>query len=140
MSSIRIKKLPTSLNESGFTLVELLVTILVSSILVGVLSTISSNNSFMAQRGRDLTVVNSFAENKVEELRSKGFSTLVNGTTSLTSAMPNELQAPRSGSLVISDASTGLKLVVVALTYSDQGKPLTQTYKTYIGELGVGQY
>lgn len=126
--------------QNGFTLVELLVTLLVSAILVGALSTISNNNVYLSQKGRDLTVVNSFAENKVEELRSKGFITLTNGTQDITSQMPSELKSPRSGSIQISDATTGLKLITVTLSYNEVGKPQTQTYKTYIGELGVGQY
>jgi type II secretory pathway pseudopilin PulG len=127
-------------NSEGFTLVEMLVTILVSVVLIGSLSVITNNNVFLSQRGRDLTVVNSFAENKVEELRSKGFLALSNGATDIATQMPSELKAPRSGLITISDASTGLKLVTVTLTYNAQGKTQTQTYKTYIGELGVGQY
>lgn len=127
-------------NDAGFTLVELLVTIFVSVILISSLSVITNNNVSIAQRGRDLTVVNSFAENKVEELRSKGYPTLANGTTDITTSMPDELDTPRSGSIQVSDASTGLKLIVVTLSYTDAGVSRTQTYKTYIGELGVGQY
>lgn len=127
-------------DERGFTLVELLVTILVSVVLIGALSTISNNNVYLSQVGRDLTIVNSFAENKIEELRSKGFIALSNGTTNITLELPSELKTPRSASLQISDASTGLKLVTLNLSYNAQGRTQTQTYKTYIGELGVGQY
>lgn len=126
--------------EKGFTLVEMLVTILVSIILIGALSVITNNNVFMAQKGRDLTIVNSFAENKVEELRSKGYLSISNGTTDITAEMPTELKKPRSGSIAISDASIGLKLVVINLNYNAQGQTQNHTYKTYIGELGVGQY
>ena len=129
-----------SIDDDGFTLVELLVTIMVSVVLIGSLSIVTNNNSHLAQRGRDLTSVNSFAENKIEELRSKGYLTITNGTTDITSQMPAELKSPRSGSEVISDVSAGLKLVVVTLSYNAQGKTQSQTYKTYIGELGVGQY
>lgn len=140
MRTIKIKRIKDIGNtEKGFTLVEMLVTILVSIILIGALSVITNNNVFMAQKGRDQTIVNSFAENKVEELRSKGYLTITNGTTDITSQMPTELKAPRSGSVVISDVSTGLKLVVVTLTYNEVGQTQSQTYKTYIGELGVGQ-
>lgn len=140
MRSIKEPRLPNKLGQTGFTLVELLVTILVSVVLVGALSTISNNNVYLSQVGRDLTIVNSFAENEIEELRSKGFITLNNGTTDLTSELPSELKAPRSASLQISDAATGLKLVTFNLSYNAQGRTQTQTYKTYIGELGVGQY
>ena len=86
-----------SIDDDGFTLVELLVTIMVSVVLIGSLSIVTNNNSHLAQRGRDLTSVNSFAENKIEELRSKGYLTITNGTTDITSQMPAELKSPRSG-------------------------------------------
>ena len=127
-------------SQSGFTLVELLVTIAVSTILIGSLSVIVNNNTFIAEKGRDQIVTNSFAENKIEELRSKGYLALSDGSTDITSEMPDELKNPRTGTVTISTAGTGLKLTVLTLTYNDQGLSRTHTYKTYIGELGVGQY
>jgi len=130
-----------STDQGGFTLVELLMTILVSVVLIGSLSIVVNNNAFIAKKGRNLTVANSFAENKIEEIRSKGYLSLSNGTTTITTEMPAELPYPRSGTVEIADTTvTGLKLITLNITYNDVGKQQSYTYKSYIGELGVAQY
>jgi prepilin-type N-terminal cleavage/methylation domain-containing protein len=126
--------------QEGFTLIELLMTILVGSILIGSFTVLIANHSHLSQRGRDLTVANSYIENKVEEVRSKGYSALNDGTTNLTGELPGELNNPKTGSLQVSSPSVGLKKVTATITYNDQGTAQTYSYTTYVGELGVGQY
>lgn len=104
------------------------------------ISTILSSHSALSQRGRDVSVANSYAENKIESLRSAGFLALTDGTTDITSELPSELKAPRSGSVVVSTVSSAIKRVNLTITYNDQGAARTYTYSTYVGELGVGQY
>ncbi len=125
--------------ESGFTLVELLVAIAIGSVFMLAVNNLIITNNHIAHRTRDLAVVNSYAENKVEALRSAGYLSLSNGTTSITEELPAELLVPRSASLVISTASTSVKKIEISVTYNDLGKPRTHSYSTYIGELGVGQ-
>lgn len=124
----------------GFTIVELLVTMVVGGLLAGSVTLFLTLHTHIAQRGRDVSVTNSFAENKIESLRSAGFLSLSNGTSDITSQLPAELKAPRSASLTISDESTSIKQVDLSVTYNDQGHARTFTYTTFIGELGVGQY
>lgn len=119
--------------------VELLVTLVVGAILVLSLNTIVNSHLYLSQRGRDVVLANAFAEKKIEALRSRGFLTLNNGTTNITAEMPPELKTPRSGSVVITTQSAAIKKVRLSLTYNEQGNTRTQTYTTYIGELGVGQ-
>lgn len=125
---------------SGFTIVELLVTMFVGSILAGGVALFLAQHVHLAQRGRDVSVTNSFIENKVESLRSAGYLTLTNGTTTITSELPSELASPRSASMTISDESTAIKQIDLSVTYNDQGTARTYTYTTFVGELGVGQY
>ncbi len=125
---------------SGFTIVELLVTLLASAILIGSVSVALNAQVSLAQRGRDLVIANAYAEGEFEALRSKGFLGLADGTNNITSDLPTELKAPRSGSLVISAETASVKRVVLTLTYNDRGDSRTYSYTTYIGELGVGQY
>jgi type II secretory pathway pseudopilin PulG len=130
----------TSLNTDGYTIVELIISIIVGTILVMAISLYISSHTHLAKRAKDITAVNLYANNKVEALRSKGFLGLTNGTTSLTSELPTELSKPKSGSMVISSESSAIKRVVLTITYNDQGANRTYTYTTFIGELGVGQY
>jgi prepilin-type N-terminal cleavage/methylation domain-containing protein len=127
------------LNAQGFTIVELLVSMIVGAVIVGALSVITINNTHLSQRGRDVVLANAFAEAKVEALRSAGYVSLTDGTTNITAELPSDLKAPRSGSQVVTSPSTGLKKIVLNITYNDQGESRTYSYSTMIGELGVGQ-
>ena len=127
-------------DQSGFTIVELIVALIVGVIMVGSAILILTSGQRLAQKHRDLVVANAFVEQKVEALRSTGYLGLSNGTTSITSEMPTELNSPRSGSLQISTPSNGLKKVDITISYNESGVTRSFTYTTYIGELGVGQY
>lgn len=145
MGAVFLCILPISMNgkdrgSSGFTIVELLVTLAASGILIGAVSVVVNAQTSLAQRGRDLVIANAYAEGEFESLRSQGYLALTDGTTNITSDLPSELNAPRSGSLTISSQTPSVKRVVLSMTYNDQGDPRTYTYTTYVGELGVGQY
>ena len=126
--------------QHGYMMVELLITLIVGAVLILSLNNIVSSHVYLSQRSRDLVIANAFAEQKIESLRSKGFLTLADGTTNIVSELPGELKAPRSGTVIVSTQSTGLKKVRISLTYNEQGTARTQTYTSFIGELGVGQY
>lgn len=127
-------------NQTGFTLVELLVAIVVGSVFAGSINTVFSSHAYLTQRTQNLVFTNAYAEGKVEALRSLGYNALSNGTSNITSELPAELTAPKSGSLVISSYSAGVKKVELSITYNDLSTSRTYNYTTYIGELGVGQY
>lgn len=97
-------------------------------------------HSVLAQRHRDTVIANAYANSKIEALRSLGFLGLTNGTTNITSELPEELKAPRSASLVVSSFSTSIKEIELTINYNERGVTRTYTYTTLIGELGVGQY
>jgi prepilin-type N-terminal cleavage/methylation domain-containing protein len=125
---------------SGFTLVELLVSLMASAILIGSLTVAVNAQSALAQRHRDMVIATAFANTKIEALRSAGFLGLTNGTTTITSELPSELKAPRSATLAISSYSTSVRKATLTLSYNDRGNTRTFSYSTFIGELGVGQY
>ena len=126
--------------NQGFTLVEILVSIVVAGVLITSVNTIASTQAYISQQARDTTLANAYAESKIESLRSLGYLGLTDGTTDITSELPVELSNTRSASQEIGSFATDIKSVVLTITYNEQGKPRTYTYKTYVGELGVGQY
>lgn len=127
-------------DQSGYTIVELLVTLIVGSILIFAVNTIFSTQAYISQRGRDTVLANAYAEGKFESLRSLGFLGLADGTTDVTSELPVELSSPRSGSVIVTSENDSVKKVVLTINYNEQGKTRTFTYTSYVGELGVGQY
>lgn len=131
---------PLKQKQGGFTIVELIVALLVGAVLAGSVNLVYTNQSFLSQKVRDSVLVNAYAEGKIEGLRSAGYLSVNDGTTDISNELPSELGKPRSGTLQISTPSAGLKQVVLTITYNEQGADRTTVYKTYIGELGVGQY
>jgi prepilin-type N-terminal cleavage/methylation domain-containing protein len=127
------------LGAEGFTIVELLVCIAVAAVVIGSLSQVVTSYVHLAQRGRYLNLANSYAEAKFEAVRNIGYNSLSDGTTGLTSELPNQLPVNRSASMTISTPSAGLRQVDITVNYSDQSQTNTYNYTTYIGELGVGQ-
>lgn len=126
-------------DQDGFTIVELLVTIVVGAILLTGLNVAIISQVHLSERTRDLTLSNAFVEYKIESLRSIGYSGLTDSTTNITSELPADLNSPRSGSLQISTLSSGMKQIDITVSYNSQGTNRTYSYTTYIGELGVGQ-
>ncbi len=120
--------------------VELLVTIIVGAILILSLNSIVVSHSFLTQRSRNLVMANAFAEQKVEALRSRGYLAVSSGSTNITAELPDDLKRPRSATQNVTNYSSGIKRIHLSITYNEQGKPRTQSYVTYLGELGVGQY
>lgn len=129
-----------SINIAGFTLVELLVSIIVGTVFVTAINTVVNSHAYLAQRAQNLVFANAYAEGKIESLRSLGYNSLANGTTSLNGELPAELAPPKSGSMVVSDFSSGVKKVELTITYNDLSTNRTYNYTTFVGELGVGQY
>ena len=127
-------------SQAGFTIVELLITIILLALAVPVLGSLVSMLSGVNDRARDLALIHALAENKIESLRSAGFGNLALGTTSFTSELPSSIATPRSAQYVVTSVSTPLKQVQITISYNDHGQTRTLNYRTYIGELGVGQY
>lgn len=125
---------------NGFTIVELLVTITLIAISVPAIALLVDSLGGVNDRARDLASIHALVERKLETLRSIGFTGLSNGTTDFTSELPVSVAEPRSASYVISSVNDGIKQVDVTVSYYDHGKTQNLAYRTYIGELGVGQY
>ena len=126
--------------QDGFTIIELVTAMTVGIIIMGSAFLILVSQLHLSQRGRDLVLMNSYVENKIESLRSKGYSGINNGTANISDELPSELALPATGTLEITAPSTGLKKIDIDINYNDQGTNRVYSYTTYVGELGVGQY
>lgn len=120
-------------------MIELLVAITIFAIVIPSLSAGIRGLVVLNNRARDLALISLTAENKSEQLRSAGFNSLTNGTYDFSSELPNEISRPKSASYTISTPSAGLREVVINISFWDYKHSRTQTYRTLVGELGVGQ-
>ena len=134
------------INHDGFTIIELLVAILLFAILVPTLITFLTSIDSLNKRANDLALVNSTLENKVEALRSQGYNAVTiepDGSprvVDFTDELPDRLSAPKSASYTVSQSVQGLKQIDVAITYHSINGPQDVELRTYLGEIGVGQY
>jgi len=134
-----MRKAPAT-QRAGFTLVEVVVTIVVSGLFIYASTLALQRLAYINEQAEDLTIANATAQNVVERIRSAGYLTLNDGTTNITSQLPDDLLAPRNASYTVSTESPGLKKVDVDVAFTIQGKLQQHSYSSFVGEVGVGQY
>jgi Tfp pilus assembly protein PilV len=125
--------------QTGFTVVELVVSIVVAGIIIPSVALALNNLAAINHRARDQALANTIAQNKVETLRSIGYNSVSTGTVNFSSELPGSMGSPRSASYTVSTPATGEKQIDVNISYTDYGSARAVTYRTYISELGVGQ-
>lgn len=127
-------------HQQGFTVIELLISIALFAILVptivGFLNTIGALNDL----AKDTTIANSVTENKVEALRSAGFLSVDAGTVDFTDELPATLSHPRSAVYTVTVINPSTKQIDIVVSFTGSGGQREATFRTYIGEIGVGQY
>ncbi len=126
--------------QQGFTLVEMLVTIVVLGIaVVGIASLYYSMQVVQAQ-SQHLDLAVRAARSEIENLRNNGYNNLVSGgNINFTSSLPNNLPKDRSGTVVVSQPVSGLVQVDVTISYTDHGKAQFVKLTSDIGVIGIGQ-
>lgn len=125
--------------NEGFTVVETLLGIALFAILIPAIIIALNSISTLNDASKDLVIANIYAENKIEELRSIGYNSVPTGTVSITSTLPATLGKDRSGGYTVSNDTPGQKQITLTITINARGMVRTLTYRSVIGELGVGQ-
>jgi prepilin-type N-terminal cleavage/methylation domain-containing protein len=125
--------------NKGFTIVELMITVVVAGFIIPAVAVAITNLAIVNKVARDQALANMIVQNKVETLRSAGFNSVNNGTTSFVAELPSVMGSPKSASYTVSTPQTGIKLIRVSLSYTEYHRTKNLAYKTYISELGVGQ-
>lgn len=128
--------------QNGFTIVELVVTIMLFAVLIPSIANFLVFLGDLNSRSRNLTSVSAIAQNKIEDLRSKGFLAVNVGTVDFTNELPDQMAKPRQASYTVTHpgGNPSLKDIKVTINYTDTGGQHSYNFKTYLGELGVGQY
>jgi prepilin-type N-terminal cleavage/methylation domain-containing protein len=125
--------------QTGFTIVELMITVVLAGIIIPAVAISLTNLAVVNKQARDQALANMLAQNKVETLRSAGYNSLNNGTTSFSAELPNIMGSPKSASYTISSPQTGIKQIDISISYTEYKSTKALAYKTYVSELGVGQ-
>lgn len=127
-------------NQSGFTIVELVVGIVLIGVVIVVITAMIQLLLQMNSSTHNTVLTTSLVQNKVEGMRSAGFNALGDNGTSVnfSSEMPSSLPRPKSAkyTITIDPAKPAEKVVVFDIETGGKHR----YYKTIIGEFGVGQY
>lgn len=128
------------LNREGFTLVELLVTISIIGLASLGIASLYYAIQFSQLQSRYVDAATRAAQREVEMLRNSSYNNLVDGQTiDFTSELPESLPSDRSGSVVVSEPSPGLKRVDVTVSYGSGGQTKQVQLSSLIGVIGLSQ-
>jgi len=126
--------------QSGFTFVEVMVTIVVMGLVVGALTELYISIEHVQERTAWVQVATRAARTEVESLRNSNYNSLTAGQDiDFSAQVPTSLPAPRTGTVVVSEPQAGLKRVDVTITYSDHGTSKSVKLTSLIGVIGISQ-
>jgi type II secretory pathway pseudopilin PulG len=131
--------------QMGFTIVELVVTIVIAGIIIPSVAIALNNLAAVNHRARDYALANDIAQNKVETLRSDGYNSINEGTVDFSNELPSSMGSPKSASYTVTtpvaagNPVTGEKQIDINISFTEYNSPRNLTFRTYISELGVGQ-
>lgn len=127
-------------NEAGFTLVELLVTIVVLGIVISSLGGLYYLMQETEVRSQQFDLAVRAARDEIEDLRNNGYASLTPGSSiNFTASLPSALPSDRNGSAAVSQPTSGLRRVDVTITYTSYNIPQTVELSSDIGIVGLGQ-
>ena len=127
-------------NQAGFTLVELLVTIIVLGIVISSLGGLYYLMQITEVKSQHLDLAVRSARTEIEDLRNNGYDSLTPGNNiTFTPSLPSGLPPNKAGTVVVSEPTSGLIRVDVTVAYTDYGKSQTVTLSSDIGIIGLGQ-
>lgn len=126
--------------ESGFTLIELIVTISIMGLLIIGLVNLFITIEASQRKSYHLEIASRAGEQQIEELRNSQYGNLdVDDDIDFTDDLPEDLPEPRSGIVEVSEPEPGIKRVDVTITYKDGGGSKTVKQSSLIGVIGIGQ-
>lgn len=126
--------------ENGFTLVELLVTLVVLGIVIASFGDLFYTMQITEVQSQHLDMAVRAARTEIEDLRNTGYDSLAPGSTiNFTASLPSALPPNKSGTVAVSQPFSGLIRVDVTISYTDYGKPQSVTLSSDIGIIGITQ-
>ncbi len=132
----------SNLTQKGFSLVELLLVVLVAGIILMVLSNLTPTFNLLKTSSQENTSRQIVAK-KIEDIRSEGYDSLANGSSSFSDNLLNQL--PQSSALtIIEDCPANIclnnepiKKVTIEISWNENNKPQKFSATTLISKGGL---
>lgn len=126
--------------ESGFTIIELLVTISIMSLMIIGIVNLYILIESSQRRSYHLEIATRAGEAQIESLRNSQYGNLeTDSTIDFSDQLPTDLPEPRNGSVYVSEPEDGLKRVDISITYREGNGTKTVKQSSLIGIVGIGQ-
>lgn len=127
-------------STAGFTLVELMVTIVVVGVTTASISSIYISIRSIQTQATYYDTATRAAQREIETLRNDNYDSLTPGQTfDFTSNLPTTLPGSRGGSAVVSQPSADLRRVDATVSYTLGGTTHSVELSSLIGEIGIAQ-
>lgn len=134
-------------DSSGFSIVELLITLIVIGIVFGAFMVTFTAIQSIHKKSTDMHAANTLAFAKVQQYENTSFNNLPNTTPQnslqsvedFSSSLPTYLASPRSGTVYINTVSPSLKQVIVNISYGSGSGQQTVQYANFIQKNGLGR-
>jgi prepilin-type N-terminal cleavage/methylation domain-containing protein len=131
----------------GFTIIELLITLLVIGVVFLSFTTTYAGISNISKKGTDVATASQIAFAKLQEYENLNYNSLPTTTPAgslqqvenFSGSLPAVLETPRSGLVYISTVSATLKQVIVKVTFGSGPSQRHIEYVTFIQKNGVGR-
>lgn len=125
-------------DANGFTIVELLVTIVVLAIVASGIAMLFSSIQYVQAAGSYQRTATLAAQREIESLRTSNYTSLTAGQTLDFSAdLAASLPGPATGKATISEPVSGVKRADVVITYKFHGQSHNVKVSSLIGEIGI---
>ena len=125
-------------SDTGFTMVELLVTIVVLAIVAGGISLLFSSIQYVQAAGSYQRTATLAAQREIESLRTSNYTALTAGQTiNFSSELAASLPGPATGTATISEPVSGVKRADVVISYKFHGQTKNIKVSSLIGEIGI---
>lgn len=126
--------------QDGFTIIELLVTIVVASLVILAVSSLFITIARAQNSTRLLEIASRAGEQQIESLRNENYGQLDPGSTiDFATSLPGSLPGPRTAQAAISEPTDGVRRVDVTITYRDGSKDKVVKLSSLIGQIGITQ-
>jgi prepilin-type N-terminal cleavage/methylation domain-containing protein len=127
-------------DQSGFTIVELIVTIVMLGVVVLSLSSLFVGIQRTQVQTGYIESATRAAQREVEALRNNNYDQLTPGQNiDFTSQLPANLPQTKSGTVVVTEPIPGLRRVDVTVSYTFNGTTRNIELSSMIGEIGIAQ-